>query len=160
MRADLVVVLDEVTDPHNVGAVARSAAAAGAGGLVLPRRRSAAVTPAVVKASAGVIEQLPVAQVTNVARFLEEAKRSGAWVYGAAGEAPTTLWELDLSGRLVLVFGAERDTLVPTGDVERTAAYYGTTVRWLPGIGHDVMLDAGHERALDAVLSDVTDALA
>lgn len=60
----------------------------------------------------------------------------------------------------VLVLGAERDTLVPAGDVERTAAYYGTTVRWLPGIGHDVMLDAGREAALDTVLDAVSDALA
>ena len=59
----------------------------------------------------------------------------------------------------VLVVGAERDTLVPAGDVERTAAYYGTTVRWLPGIGHDVMLDDGRDAALDAVLAAVSDAL-
>ncbi len=113
LHGDLVVVLDEVTDPHNVGAVARSAAAAGAAGLVLPRHRSAAVTPAVVKASAGVIEHLPVAQVTNVVALLKEAKAGGAWVYGATGSATTTLWQLDLGGKVVLVFGAEGHGLRP-----------------------------------------------
>lgn len=107
LRGDLVVVLDEVTDPHNVGAVARSAAAAGAAGLVLPRHRSAAVTPAAVKASAGVIEHLPVAQVTNTVALLQEAKAGGAWVFGASVAAGAVLWQLDLSGRVVLVFGAE-----------------------------------------------------
>ncbi len=113
LSADIVVVLDEVTDPHNVGAVARSAAAAGAGGLVLPRHRSAAVTPAVVKSSAGVIEHLPVTRVTNIVSFLKEAKAGGAWVYGAAGDARTAFWDLDLSGRVVLVFGAEGHGLRP-----------------------------------------------
>jgi 23S rRNA (guanosine2251-2'-O)-methyltransferase len=113
LRGDLVVVLDEVTDPHNVGAVARSAAAAGAAGLILPKHRSAAVTPAVVKASAGIIEHLPVALVTNVVAVLKEAKSGGAWVYGASGAATTSLWRLDLSGRVVLVFGAEGHGLRP-----------------------------------------------
>lgn len=113
LAGDLVVVLDEVTDPHNVGAVARSAAAAGAAGLVLPRHRAAAVTPAVVKASAGVVERLPIAQVANVVACLKEAKAGGAWVYGAAGAAPALLWELDLRGKVVLVFGAEGHGLRP-----------------------------------------------
>ena len=113
LRADIIVVLDEVSDPRNVGAVARSAAAAGAGGLVLPKHRSAAVTPAAVKASAGVIEHLPVAQVTNVVNFLKVAKAAGFWVYGAAGGAATTLWQLDLADRVVLVFGAEGNGLRP-----------------------------------------------
>ena len=86
LASHLVVVLDEVTDPRNLGAVARSALAAGAGGLVLPRHRSAAVTPAAVKSSAGAVERLPVAQVTNIVAFLNEAKGAGWWVYGAAGE--------------------------------------------------------------------------
>lgn len=113
LRADVVVVLDEVSDPRNVGAVARSAAAAGAGGLVLPRHRSASVTPAAVKASAGVIEHFPVAQVTNVVSFLKDMKAEGAWVYGAAGGAATTYWQLDFTGRVVLVFGAEGHGLRP-----------------------------------------------
>ena len=113
LRADVVVVLDEVSDPHNLGAVARSALAAGAGGLVVPKHRSAAVTPAAVKASAGAIERLPVAQVTNTVAFLKQAKDAGFWVYGAAGEARATYLELDLTGRVVLVFGAEGHGLRP-----------------------------------------------
>jgi len=111
--AEIVVVLDEVSDPRNLGATARSALAAGAGGLVVPKHRSASVTPAAVKASAGTIEHLPVAQVTNVVSFLKAAKEAGSWVYGAAGEARTSYLDLDLSGRLVLVFGAEGRGLRP-----------------------------------------------
>lgn len=107
LAADLLVVLDEVSDPHNLGAVARSALAAGAAGLVVPRHRAAHVTPAAVKASAGSLEHLPVAQVTNVVRFLQDAKREGFWVYGAAGEGAAGYTGLDLRDRAVLVFGAE-----------------------------------------------------
>ena len=112
-NADLVVALDEVSDPHNLGAVARSAAAAGAGGIVLPKHRSASVTPAAVKASAGVIEHLPIAQVANMASVLKEFKERGFWVYGAAGGVETSLWSLDLTGRVALVFGAEGRGLRP-----------------------------------------------
>src|SRR6185437_3818157 len=79
----LLVALDEVTDPQNLGAVCRTAEAAGATGVVIPERRSAEVTPAVCKASAGAVEHLPVAQVRNLADFLAEAKEEGCWVYGA-----------------------------------------------------------------------------
>jgi 23S rRNA (guanosine2251-2'-O)-methyltransferase len=113
LNADLVVVLDEVSDPRNLGAVARSALAAGAGGLVVPKHRSASVTPAAVKTSAGTIEHLPVAQVTNTVAFLKEAKEAGFWVYGAAGGVGTSYLELDLTGRVVLVFGAEGRGLRP-----------------------------------------------
>jgi len=113
LGAQIVVVLDEVSDPRNLGAAARSALAAGAGGLVVPKHRSASATPAAVKASAGTIEHLPVAQVTNVVSFLKTAKDAGSWVYGAAGEADATYLELDLTGRLVLVFGAEGRGLRP-----------------------------------------------
>jgi len=113
LGGDLVVVLDEVSDPHNLGAVARSALAAGAAGLVVPRRRAAHVTPAAVKASAGTLEHLPVAHVTNVARFLQDAKRAGFWVYGASGEGASPYTELDLRDRVVLVLGAEGHGLRP-----------------------------------------------
>jgi 23S rRNA (guanosine2251-2'-O)-methyltransferase len=113
LRGELVVVLDEVSDPRNVGAVGRSALAVGAAGLVVPRHRSAAVTPAAVKASAGTLENLPVVQVTNVVPFLKEAKKAGFWVYGAAGEAAGSYLDLDLTGRAVLVFGAEGRGLRP-----------------------------------------------
>jgi 23S rRNA (guanosine2251-2'-O)-methyltransferase len=113
LGAEIVVVLDEVSDPRNLGATARSALAAGAGGLVVPKHRSASVTPAAVKASAGTIEHLAVAQVTNVVGFLKAAKDNGAWVYGAAGETGSSYLDLDLTGRLVLVFGAEGRGLRP-----------------------------------------------
>jgi len=111
--ADLLVVLDEVSDPHNLGAVARSALAAGAGGLVVPRHRAAHVTPAAVKASAGTLELLPVAIVPNVVAFLERAKAGGLWVYGAAARASRSYLDLDLTGRVALVFGSEGRGLRP-----------------------------------------------
>ncbi len=113
LAGDVIVVLDEVTDPHNLGAVARTALAAGAAGLVLPKHRSAHVTPAAVKASAGTLEHLPVTQVTNVVSFLGDAKKAGFWTYGAAGEASIPYLELDLTGRVVLVLGAEGRGLRP-----------------------------------------------
>ena len=113
LGAELLVVLDEVSDPRNLGAVARSALAVGAAGVVTPRHRAAAVTPAAVKASAGALEHLRVAQVTNVVAFLKEAKKAGSWVYGAAGEASVSYLDLDLTGPVVLVFGAEGRGLRP-----------------------------------------------
>ncbi len=95
----LLAVLDRVTDPRNLGAVCRSAEGAGATGVVVPAHGSAVVTPAVARASAGAIEHLPVAVVTNLARYLGEVKGADLWVFGAAGEggAPS-MWETDLSG--------------------------------------------------------------
>jgi len=113
LEKSLLVVLDEVTDPHNLGAAARSALAAGAGGLVVPKHRSAHVTPAAVKASAGMLEHLPVGRVTNVAAFLRQAREAGFWVYGAAADAAVTYLEADLAGRVVLVAGAEGRGLRP-----------------------------------------------
>jgi 23S rRNA (guanosine2251-2'-O)-methyltransferase len=103
----LVVALDEVQDPHNLGAVARVCEVAGASGLVIPERRSAEVTPAACKASAGAVEHLPIARVRNLADFLGEAKAGGAWVYGAAAGADTSYDQPDYSGKVVLVLGAE-----------------------------------------------------
>lgn len=113
LAGDLVVVLDEVSDPHNLGAVARSALAAGAAGLVVPRHRAAHVTPAAVKASAGTLEHVPVAQVANIARFLAQAKRAGFWVYGASGAGASPYTRLDMRGRVALVLGAEGHGLRP-----------------------------------------------
>jgi 23S rRNA (guanosine2251-2'-O)-methyltransferase len=103
----LVVALDQVQDPHNLGAVCRSAEAVGAAGLVIPSRRSAAVTAAVSKASAGAVEHLPVARVPNLVDWLIRAKDSGAWIYGAEQGAPAPYTQADLSGKLVLVLGSE-----------------------------------------------------
>jgi 23S rRNA (guanosine2251-2'-O)-methyltransferase len=109
----LLAVLDRVTDPHNLGAVARSAEGAGATGIVVPAHGSAIVTPAVARASAGAIEHLPIAVVTNLARYLEEVKGPELWVYGAAGEGAQSMWDTDLSGGAALVFGAEGKGLRP-----------------------------------------------
>lgn len=103
----LVICLDQVQDPHNLGAVARVAEAAGASGLVVPERRSAAVTPAAAKASAGAVEHLPIARVRNLADWLGEAKQAGAWVYGADAGATVSYDEPDYRGRVVLVLGSE-----------------------------------------------------
>jgi 23S rRNA (guanosine2251-2'-O)-methyltransferase len=109
----LVVCLDEVQDPHNLGAVCRVAEAAGCAGVVLPERRSADVTPAVCKASAGAVEHLSVARVRNLADWLGEAKQRQAWVYGAAADARVPYDRPDYGGRVVLVLGSEGRGLRP-----------------------------------------------
>ena len=115
LRADspLLVALDEVTDPQNLGAVIRTAEVAGATGVVIPERRSADITPAVCKASAGAVEHLPVARVRNLADFLEQAKEAGCWSYGAAADAPQSYRDVDYSGGAILVLGAEGRGLRP-----------------------------------------------
>ena len=105
--APLLACLDQVTDPHNLGAVVRSAAGAGATGVILPAHGSARITAAVCRASAGAVEHLPVAVVPNLARFLAELKRADLWSYAAVVDAPQAMWQADLSGGLALVFGAE-----------------------------------------------------
>jgi 23S rRNA (guanosine2251-2'-O)-methyltransferase len=110
----LVLALDEVQDPHNLGAVARVAEAAGCAGLVLPERRSAEVTPAVCRASAGAVEHLPIARVRNLADWLVSAKeRENVWVYGAAADARVSYDRPDYRGRVVLVLGSEGRGLRP-----------------------------------------------
>ena len=106
--------LDRVTDPRNLGAVCRSAEGAGATGVVVPAHGSAVVTPAVARASAGAVEHLPVAVVTNLARYLDEVKGADLWVYGRGRRgASTSMWEADLAGGVALVFGAEGKGLRP-----------------------------------------------
>jgi 23S rRNA (guanosine2251-2'-O)-methyltransferase len=108
----LVIVLDEVQDPHNLGAVARVAETAGVAGIVIPERRAAQVTPAVAKASAGAVEHLPIARVRNIADYLGAARARGAWIYGADAEGiPYT--QPDYSGRKILVLGSEGKGLRP-----------------------------------------------
>jgi len=109
----LVVALDQVQDPRNLGAICRSAEAAGAAGVVICERRAAAVTPAACKASAGAVEHLDVARVRNLADWLASAREGGAWVYGADAGAEAPYTSLDLSGRVVLVLGGEGGGLRP-----------------------------------------------
>lgn len=103
----VLVCLDRVTDPHNLGAVCRSAEGAGATGVVLPAHGSARVTPAVCRASAGAVEHVSVAVVPNLARFLTEIKGPGLWAWEASHRASTSMWEADLRGGIALVLGAE-----------------------------------------------------
>jgi 23S rRNA (guanosine2251-2'-O)-methyltransferase len=107
-RAAFVVALDGVTDPRNVGAVLRSAEAAGATGVLLPKHRSAHITPAATKAAAGAVEHLPIALVPGIPSALARAKRAGLWVVGLDGEAPESLFGLTVAAEpIVLVLGAE-----------------------------------------------------
>ena len=108
----LVLALDEIQDPHNLGAVCRLAEVAGAAGVVIPERRAAEVTPAVCKASAGAVEHLAVARVRNLADWLADTKKAGAWVYGA-DPAGIAYADPDYRGRVVLVLGAEGKGLRP-----------------------------------------------
>ena len=103
----LVVVLDRVTDPRNLGAVLRAADGAGVTGVVVPKDRAAGVTPAAVKASAGASEHVPVARETNLRRALEKMKGAGIWVYGAEDGAASAYTKLDLSGSIAFVLGSE-----------------------------------------------------
>jgi 23S rRNA (guanosine2251-2'-O)-methyltransferase len=110
----LIVCLDQVSDPRNLGAVCRAVEGAGATGVVLPSHGSARVTAAVCRASAGAVEHVEVAVVTNLARYLNEVKGPSLWVYAAAaGEGSTPMWEADLTGGAALVLGAEGRGLRP-----------------------------------------------
>jgi len=109
----LIVALDQVTDPQNLGAVCRSAECAGASGIVLPERRSAAVTASVCKASAGAVEHLPVAIVRNLADWLTKAKAAGLWCYGADADSAVDYRGVDWSGGVVLALGSEGRGLRP-----------------------------------------------
>ena len=109
----LIVALDQVQDPRNLGAVCRSAEVAGAAGVVIPERRSAEVTAVACKASAGAVEHLSVARVRNLADWLEQAKEAGFWIWGADAGAPGPPWVVDLSGSTVLVLGGEGSGIRP-----------------------------------------------
>ncbi|MEA2297599.1 MAG: rRNA (guanosine2251-2-O)-methyltransferase [Solirubrobacteraceae bacterium] len=107
-RADpLIVALDELQDPHNLGAIARTAECAGVDGLVICERRAAQVTPAVCKASAGAVEHLRIARVANLVAFLERARQAGCWSHGTAADASVPYHRPDYTGGVVLVLGSE-----------------------------------------------------
>jgi 23S rRNA (guanosine2251-2'-O)-methyltransferase len=112
-ESPLLVALDQVQDPQNLGAICRSAECAGAAGVILPERRAAEVTPAVCKASAGAVEHLPLAQVRNLADWLKEAKEAGLWCYGADAGGDLDYRAVDYRGGVVLVLGSEGKGLRP-----------------------------------------------
>jgi 23S rRNA (guanosine2251-2'-O)-methyltransferase len=107
----LLVLLDGITDPHNFGAIIRSAEVLGAHGVVVEERRSAPLSPTVIKSSAGATAHLPLVQVKNLPRLLDELKEQNIWVYGAAGEAKASLDKLDFDRPLALIIGSEGDGL-------------------------------------------------
>jgi 23S rRNA (guanosine2251-2'-O)-methyltransferase len=109
----LVLCLDEIQDPRNLGAICRVAEVAGASGVVIGERRSAQVTPVVCKTSAGAVEHLPVGRVRNLAEYLGEAKQDGAWVYGASAEEAVPYDQPDYTGKVLVVLGAEGRGLRP-----------------------------------------------
>jgi len=112
-EGELIVALDQVQDPRNLGAVCRSAELAGVAGVVIPERRAAEVTAATCKASAGAVEHLSIARVRNLADWLEEAKAAGFWIWGADAGADSPPWDADLSGSTVLVLGGEGSGIRP-----------------------------------------------
>lgn len=107
----LIVVCDEISDPHNLGAIIRTAECAGAHGVIIPKRRSAGMTTIVSKTSAGAVEHMAVARVPNITAALGELKKAGVWVYGAAPTSQTMLWKTDLKGPVALVIGSEGEGL-------------------------------------------------
>ena len=105
----LLVVCDEISDPHNLGAILRTAECAGAHGLIIPKRRSAGLTAIVGKTSAGAVSYLPVARVANLTSALKDLKKQGVWIFGTAAGASTDLYSADLKGPAAIVIGSEGD---------------------------------------------------
>ena len=108
-EAPLLVICDELSDPHNLGAVIRTAECAGAHGVIIPKRRSAGLTAVVAKTSAGAVAHVPVARVPNIPSLLKDLKKQGVWVFGTAAEGTTPLYNADLKGPAAIVIGSEGD---------------------------------------------------
>ena len=105
----LLVICDEISDPHNLGAIIRTAECAGAHGVVIPKRRSAGLTAVVAKTSAGAVAHMPVARVPNIPALLKDLKKQGVWVFGTAADGTTSLYDADLKGPAAIVIGSEGD---------------------------------------------------
>ncbi|MEA4955060.1 MAG: 23S rRNA (guanosine(2251)-2'-O)-methyltransferase RlmB [Pseudoflavonifractor sp.] len=105
----LIVVCDELSDPHNLGAVIRTAECAGAHGIIIPKRRSAGLTAVVAKTSAGAVSYVPVARVANLTTCLKELKEAGVWVFGTAADADRAIYDADLKGPAAIIIGSEGD---------------------------------------------------
>ena len=105
----LIVVCDEISDPHNLGAIIRTAYCAGAHGVIIPKRRSAGLTSVVAKTSAGAVSHMKVARVPNIPALLKDLKKQGIWVFGTAADGTTGLYQADLKGPAAIVIGSEGD---------------------------------------------------
>ena len=105
----LIIICDELSDPHNLGAILRSGECAGAHGVIIPKRRSVGLTAVVAKASAGAVEYMKVARVTNITAAIEELKKKGVWIFGTAAEGSIPMYEADLKGAAAIVIGSEGD---------------------------------------------------
>ena len=108
-EAPLIVICDELSDPHNLGAILRTAECAGAHGVIIPKRRSVGLTAVVAKASAGAVEYMKVARVTNITATIEELKKQGVWIFGTAAEGSIPMYQADLKGPTAIVIGSEGD---------------------------------------------------
>jgi len=106
-ESPFIIICDEITDPHNLGAIIRTAEGAGAHGVIIPKRRSAGIGPIVHKTSAGAVSHLPVARVANLPSTIRYLQKVGVWVYGTSSTAVKTLWETDFSGAIAIVIGSE-----------------------------------------------------
>ena len=109
----LIVICDELSDPHNLGAIMRSAECAGAHGVIIPKRRSVGLTATVAKASAGAVEYMKVARVPNINAAIAELKEKGVWIYGTAAEGSIPMYKADLTGPAAIVIGNEGDGMSP-----------------------------------------------
>ncbi|MBQ3107262.1 MAG: 23S rRNA (guanosine(2251)-2'-O)-methyltransferase RlmB, partial [Firmicutes bacterium] len=108
-EAPLLVICDELSDPHNLGAILRSAECAGAHGVIIPKRRSVGLTAVVAKASAGAVEYMKVARVTNINAVITELKQKGVWIFGTAAEGSIPMYQADLTVPAAIVIGSEGD---------------------------------------------------
>ena len=106
-EAPLIILCDELTDPNNLGAILRTAECAGAHGVVIPKRRSVGLTAVVAKTSAGAVEHMPVARVSNLVSAMEQLKKAGVWIYGTDAAGKTDLYHADLKGPAAIVIGSE-----------------------------------------------------
>ena len=106
-EAPLLVVCDEISDPHNLGAILRTAECVGAHGVIIPKRRSAGLTAIVAKTSAGAVSYMPVARVANIPSVLKELKKQGVWIFGTAADGDTALYDADFKGASAIVIGSE-----------------------------------------------------
>lgn len=106
-EAPLIVICDEITNPHNLGAILRTAECVGAHGVIIPKRRSSGLTAVVAKASAGALEYMPVARVSNLTAAINTLKENGVWIYGTAADGAESLYKTDLTGPMAIVIGSE-----------------------------------------------------